>query len=322
MADKLSGFLSGLSGGRADGQPHPFRGGVRRPLSARVLDVKGVVSVRKQKRRVTRKSPEKTVSAPRPASLPGTADPKPRIRRIPAFTLTGRSEEADPGAKGIRKLQESKFTRERPAFDPFDARAKSREADWAAKEGLELMRPPEGKVLRGCGEAILPDLEPGGLSREQRSLEIAIVDTLENPSMANLGASQLRLEAVAKLGIMQPAIDAVESAQAANSLEKMLCHQMTALHHVGMDMLARGAGAGALRQPEDALRIKYAGMAARCFDTYREGMLALLKFKTGGKQTVVVQHVTVTDGGQAVVAGSIQKSGGSGSSGQGGEGQK
>ena len=40
-----------------------------------------------------------------------------------------------------------------------------------------------------------------------------------------------------------------------------------------------------------------------------EGTLALLKFKTGGKQTVVVQHVTVTDGGQAVVAGSVVKGG-------------
>jgi len=34
-------------------------------------------------------------------------------------------------------------------------------------------------------------------------------------------------------------------------------------------------------------------------------MLTLLKFKTGGKQTVVVQHVHVSDGGQAVIAGSV-----------------
>jgi hypothetical protein len=34
---------------------------------------------------------------------------------------------------------------------------------------------------------------------------------------------------------------------------------------------------------------------------YQEGLLTLAKLRTGGKQTVVVQHVYVTDGGQAVV---------------------
>ena len=36
------------------------------------------------------------------------------------------------------------------------------------------------------------------------------------------------------------------------------------------------------------------------------GMLALQKLHTGGKQTVVVQHVQVSQGGQAVIAGELQ----------------
>jgi hypothetical protein len=44
-------------------------------------------------------------------------------------------------------------------------------------------------------------------------------------------------------------------------------------------------------------------------DTFREGMLAVLKIKTDGKQTVVVQHVTVSEGGRAVIAGNLSKSG-------------
>ena len=39
---------------------------------------------------------------------------------------------------------------------------------------------------------------------------------------------------------------------------------------------------------------------------YQEGLLALHKMRTGGKQVVVVQHVQVSDGGQAVIAGSVE----------------
>jgi hypothetical protein len=39
---------------------------------------------------------------------------------------------------------------------------------------------------------------------------------------------------------------------------------------------------------------------------YQEAFLALQKIRTGGKQTVVVQHVQVSQGGQAVIAGSLK----------------
>ena len=39
---------------------------------------------------------------------------------------------------------------------------------------------------------------------------------------------------------------------------------------------------------------------------FQEGLLTLQKLKTGGKQTMVVQHVQVSDGGQAVIAGSVK----------------
>jgi hypothetical protein len=39
---------------------------------------------------------------------------------------------------------------------------------------------------------------------------------------------------------------------------------------------------------------------------YQDGLLALQKIRTGGKQTLVVQHVQVRDGGQAVIAGNVK----------------
>jgi hypothetical protein len=42
-----------------------------------------------------------------------------------------------------------------------------------------------------------------------------------------------RLEAALEVGVLRSAVDAAHTAQAKNSLEKMLCHQMAAVHHMG-----------------------------------------------------------------------------------------
>ena len=38
-------------------------------------------------------------------------------------------------------------------------------------------------------------------------------------------------------------------------------------------------------------------------ESFQHGMLTIAKVRSGAKQTVVVQHVNVGDGGQAMVAG-------------------
>ena len=48
-----------------------------------------------------------------------------------------------------------------------------------------------------------------------------------------------------------------------------------------------------------------ANSAARIMDAFQKGTIALHKLRTGGKQVVTVQHVNVTDGGQALVTGGI-----------------
>lgn len=49
--------------------------------------------------------------------------------------------------------------------------------------------------------------------------------------------------------------------------------------------------------------------SARMIQVYQEGLLTLQKLRTGGKQTVVVQHVQVGEGGQAVIAGNMKAGG-------------
>jgi len=40
--------------------------------------------------------------------------------------------------------------------------------------------------------------------------------------------------------------------------------------------------------------------------TFQQGLLTLQRLRTGGQQVVTVQHVQVNEGGQAVVAGSVE----------------
>ena len=95
--------------------------------------------------------------------------------------------------------------------------------------------------------------------------------------------------------------DAAVTAQAGNSLEKILCHQMAAAHHMAMKLLTRGADTRL--PPVETARLMNAG--ARLMQVFQEGLLVLKKNRTGGQQKIVVQHVQVSDGGQAVIAGRL-----------------
>ena len=52
-------------------------------------------------------------------------------------------------------------------------------------------------------------------------------------------------------------------------------------------------------------RARLTNAAARMFEVYQSGCLTLQKLKTRGKQRVLVQHVNVGAGGQALVAGPV-----------------
>ncbi len=259
-----------------------------------------------------------TVRAP----LPATEAPLPVLvsrvvtRRQPARTLTGRSEEQDAGTRAVVAHHQAHVTAQRPAFDRFDAIAKPREAAGHLAEATAFMAPPLDAVILAGGEGMVKDTGPGnGLSVAQNSREIDLIDTLENPSMIGLGASHQRLEALQRLGLVQSGMDLAQTVNASNSIEKMACHQLAALHFAAMRLLGHAVGAGQLREPDDVLALRLTNAATRLIETYQSGMLALLKFKTGGKQTVVVQHNHIADGGQAVIAGSVTKTGASGTGG-------
>ena len=161
----------------------------------------------------------------------------------------------------------------------------------ARRDAEALLKPPED-LVNSCGEVI-----------EANFRLPHIVDTLQNPDMISVIASEHRVDLAACVGsrVAEAAIDAAQSAQAGNSLEKMLCHQMAAIHRAAMKLVARSLDMHDV--PVEMARLSNA--AARAMQVYQEGLLTLQKWKTAGKQTVVVQHVQVSDGGQAVIAGSV-----------------
>lgn len=53
-----------------------------------------------------------------------------------------------------------------------------------------------------------------------------------------------------------------------------------------------------------------AGTFARLSGSYQAGMMTLQRMRSGGRQTVIVQHNHVGEGGQAVIGGQQQVGGG------------
>ena len=143
------------------------------------------------------------------------------------------------------------------------------------------------------------------------------MDTLKTtPDMLNADASAVRLDLAAGAGSLTLAIDMAQSVQAANSMERALAHQMATVHQMAMTMAAKAAAFTSSISPRDSeLRqqvqsieaARMANTAARLMETFQRGALTLERLKNGGKQTVVVQHVAVGDGGQAVVAGTMNQ---------------
>lgn len=167
--------------------------------------------------------------------------------------------------------------------------------------------------------------------------DIGILDTVTaSPDLIVAKASVDRLRLAGGADALALAVDTARSIKPRNSLEKMMAHQMAAMHHIGMRLLGKVNAeidridglsmSPAQRQVASVEASRLTNAAARAFGSYQDGMLALQRIRTGGKQTVQVTHVhqqvAVGPGGKAVVAGSIKSKAKRGVSGRRGQGRK
>jgi hypothetical protein len=231
----------------------------------------------------------------------------------------------EPTATG-REALEATFLRYKAADA---ARNPSSAADQKEAEAIEaaLHAALPGSEIEGVG--------PGGELRTTRPLAVdeqarRVRHIQRDPSRVTAGASLARLRQTDAAGCTDAALDLADSIGARDNLERMLAHQLAAAHNLAMRFvglaLAHGEKASPRAQPFEALEptvrahaveaSRLAHAAARVMSAFQDGMLALAKYRSGGRQTVVVQHVDVRDGGQAVVAGAVntQRQGGDPSS--------
>jgi hypothetical protein len=153
-----------------------------------------------------------------------------------------------------------------------------------------------------------------------QSIPGIICTVRDTPDMLTATASRQRLELTGNS--LPMAVDAAESIQAKNSLEKMLAHQLAQSHRLAMHMADQSARLierfdrqetlGRFNPAHSIEAARLANASARMMGAFQDGLLALDRIRRGGKQTVKVvhQHVAVGPGGQAVVAAGGVKGGG------------
>lgn len=117
-------------------------------------------------------------------------------------------------------------------------------------------------------------------------------------SIVALEASNERVHLLSGLGydIAALALDTAESAGAVGSIEQMLAHQVAAAHHQMMTMLTKASV-----EPNLTLQVQYSALAAKWMAASNNAAMTLKKLKASGEQRITIQHVNVSDGGQAVI---------------------
>ena len=97
-----------------------------------------------------------------------------------------------------------------------------------------------------------------------------------------------------------------------------MAHQMAAMHSSTMKLSAQLHRCiermelehnPDLRERANVQGTRLAGAIARMSGSYQSGLTTMQRLRSGGTQRVIVQHVTVSEGGQAVVAGQVETGG-------------
>jgi hypothetical protein len=94
---------------------------------------------------------------------------------------------------------------------------------------------------------------------------------------------------------------AVDGLKPANEAEALLAVQMAATHNVAIEMLHRSKHS----ETREAM-LSFGALGVKLLRTYTAQIEAFAKLRRGGEQKVIVEHVHVYPGGQAIV-GSVQQ---------------
>jgi hypothetical protein len=181
---------------------------------------------------------------------------------------------------------------------PYQPSPREQAALEAQKERVERSKPaPRIKVTDDEGANIITPDHPDlglGTSLLMEAMGTADPDFLigftKQLARASSGKEAMDEEA---LNFMLAVVKGIEPQ---DQIEAMLAAQMAAVHSAVMTFTRRLACVETLAQQDSAERTL--NKLAR---TYAAQMEALKRYRTGGEQKVTVEHVTVNEGGQAIV---------------------
>ncbi len=195
----------------------------------------------------------------------------------------------------------------------------SREAAWLEEEAATLGA--SAADLLGPAMHATQTLQPGLGGEFLVNCEGALTDrpglrdtVYQRGDMLAAEASLQRLELVGEVNALTLAVDTAETIDARNGVERMLAHQMATAHSMALRLAAKADHFASLcqswdntgrQQVQSIEAARMANASARMMDAFGRAALTLQRLRNGGRQTVVVQHVAVAGGGQAVVAGTV-----------------
>jgi hypothetical protein len=163
------------------------------------------------------------------------------------------------------------------------------------RQAKELIIPESPPMI--CNGEVVPMTNEGNWIR----------DTLANPDTPAIDSSIARTDLLEATRSLDVGIDAANTIDARNSLEKMLAHQMAACHVKAMNLIAE-SGNHAHSLEMQTFRLKQIAVAAKLMDVYQKGMDTLSRTRNAGKQTITVKQVHVS-GGQNVIADNVTSGG-------------
>ena len=202
-----------------------------------------------------------------------------------------------PGKDSISKSMNQMTEYAQGMREAFDLEAKGSKADgprnmaeWARFVAAEIREQGMRKskeVAHTNGEVVPPHAEK------------FLYDTLTVPDLAAVEASFERSRLLTEQGadVAAMALDVANTIQAADSSERMLAHQLAAMHKVGMEMI----GSVVSHSRDAAIQNRTLNAAVRCMTAYQQGLLTLRKLRQTGNQRITVQYVNVSNGSQAIL---------------------
>jgi hypothetical protein len=219
-----------------------------------------------------------------------------------------------------------------PRKDALNARGRSKPAAASAvtkrdaplapspspSEAEAIAEAQERTAARRARIAVLAEAENGALRispphSDDAGFATRLLDAFGTKSPAFANRAMERLGAVMRpKGTALPnqtefnaALAAIDGIRPGDEIEAMLAVQMVATYETAMDMLIRAKQADLMPTLQEC-----GSLAVKLLRTYTAQVETLVRLRRGGEQRVIVQHVNVNDGGQAIV-GAVNHPGGS-----------